>query len=76
MTKQEASGLISGRSFRGEQAYLSPRSPASTVTELCDFYLRENPGTINLMLLQYLLLFPASPIVLSLTQDINRYCRA
>jgi hypothetical protein len=74
--KQETSGLISGRSFRGAQGYLSTRSPVPTVTELCDFYLRENPGTIKLMMQRYLLLFPASPIVLSLTQDINRYCWA
>jgi len=28
------------------------------------------------MLQQYLVLFPASPIVLSLTQDISRHCWA
>lgn len=34
LTKQDASGFISGRSFRGAQAYLSPCSPAPAVTEL------------------------------------------
>lgn len=62
MTKQEASGLISGRSFRDAQACLSPRSPAPTVTELYDLLKAESRpyqftvATISALIFQHRLL--------------------